>query len=120
LDRRLGTRLYTVTANPAYRGKISPRGPISAISAISFLMSKLPKELKSFATKTLTRPIYGRCDLTARQCKQEVAYLMSIEMPMLRLPTDAGVDKMISFIEKVWRRLGRDGRNVQKEVERKY
>jgi len=29
-----------------------PRGPISAISAINFLMSKLPKELKSFATRT--------------------------------------------------------------------
>ena len=39
-------------ANPIYRVDISPRGATSAISAINFLMSKLPKELKSFATRT--------------------------------------------------------------------
>src|SRR5215471_7622565 len=38
--------------NLIYRANISAPGPISAISAINFLMSKSPKELKSFATKT--------------------------------------------------------------------
>ena len=38
----------------------------------------------------------------------------------LKLPSDAEVDKVVSFLEKVWRRLVEMGRNVQKEVERKY
>jgi hypothetical protein len=41
-----------IPKDPIYRGNISPRGATSAISAINFLMSKLPKDLKSFATKT--------------------------------------------------------------------
>jgi hypothetical protein len=40
--------------------------------------------------------------------------------PELKLPSDAEVDKVISFLEKVWRRLVEMGRNGQKEVERKY
>jgi hypothetical protein len=39
--------------------------------------------------------------------------------PELKLPSDAEVDKVISFLEKVWRRLIEMGRNVQKDVERK-
>ena len=39
--------------------------------------------------------------------------------PELKLPSDADVDKVISFLEKVWRRLIDMGRNVQKDVERK-
>jgi hypothetical protein len=39
--------------------------------------------------------------------------------PELKLPSDAEVDKVISFLEKVWRRLVEMGRNVQKDVERK-
>jgi hypothetical protein len=38
--------------------------------------------------------------------------------PELKLPSDAEVDKVISFLEKVWRRLLEMGRTVQKEVER--
>jgi hypothetical protein len=37
----------------------------------------------------------------------------------LKLPSDAEVDKVISFLEKVWRRLIEMGRTVQKDVERK-
>jgi hypothetical protein len=48
----LHTQPRTLSANLTYRGTNSSRGPISAISAINFLMSKLPKELKSFATRT--------------------------------------------------------------------
>jgi hypothetical protein len=40
--------------------------------------------------------------------------------PELKLPSDAEVDKVMSFLEKVWRRLVETGRNLQKEVERKY
>jgi hypothetical protein len=50
--RRGGAPTVGLTANPIYRVDISPRGATSAISAINFLMSKLPKELKSFATRT--------------------------------------------------------------------
>jgi hypothetical protein len=39
--------------------------------------------------------------------------------PALKLPSDAEVDKVISFLEKVWRRLVEMGRNVQRDVERK-
>ena len=39
--------------------------------------------------------------------------------PELKLPSDAEVDKMMSFLEKVWRRLVEIGREVQKDVERK-
>ena len=39
--------------------------------------------------------------------------------PELKLPSDAEVDKVISFLEKVWRRLIEMARNVQKDVERK-
>jgi hypothetical protein len=39
--------------------------------------------------------------------------------PELKLPSDADVDKVISFLEKVWRRLIEMGRSVQKDVERK-
>jgi hypothetical protein len=39
--------------------------------------------------------------------------------PELKLPSDAEVDKVISFPEKVWRRLVEMGRNVQRDVERK-
>jgi hypothetical protein len=39
--------------------------------------------------------------------------------PELKLPSDAEVDKVISFLEKVWRRLIEMGRNVQKDVERR-
>jgi hypothetical protein len=39
--------------------------------------------------------------------------------PELNLPTDAEVDKVVSFIEKVWRRLLEMGRTVQKDIEKK-
>jgi len=35
------------------------------------------------------------------------------------LPSDAEVDKVVSFLEKVWRRLIEMGRSVQKDIERK-
>jgi len=41
------------------------------------------------------------------------------EEPELKLPSDAEVNKVISFLEKVWRRLIELGRNVQKDVEKK-
>jgi hypothetical protein len=36
-----------------------------------------------------------------------------------KLPNDAEVDKVISFLERVWRRLIEMGQNVQKDVEQK-
>ena len=39
--------------------------------------------------------------------------------PELKLPSDAEVDKVISFLEKAWRRLLEMGREVQKDFERK-
>jgi hypothetical protein len=39
--------------------------------------------------------------------------------PELKLPSDAEVDKVMSFLEKVWRRLVELGREVQKDIERK-
>ena len=39
--------------------------------------------------------------------------------PELKLPSDAEVNKVISFLERVWRRLIELGRNVQKDVEKK-
>jgi hypothetical protein len=39
--------------------------------------------------------------------------------PELKLPSDAEVDKVISFLERVWRRLIEMGRDVQKDVEKK-
>ena len=39
--------------------------------------------------------------------------------PELKLPSDAEVDKVMSFLEKVWHRLLEMGREVQKDVERK-
>ena len=41
------------------------------------------------------------------------------EAPELKLPSDAEVDKMLSFFEKVWRRLIDIARTVQKDAERK-
>jgi hypothetical protein len=38
--------------------------------------------------------------------------------PELKLPSDADVDKVVSFLEKVWRRLIEMGRSVQKDIER--
>ena len=39
--------------------------------------------------------------------------------PELKLPSDAEVDKVMSFFEKVWRRLIEMGRTVQKDVDGK-
>jgi hypothetical protein len=39
--------------------------------------------------------------------------------PELKLPSDDEVDKVISFLEKVWRRLIEMGRTVQRDVEKK-
>jgi hypothetical protein len=39
--------------------------------------------------------------------------------PELKLPSDAEVDKVMSFLEKTWRRLIEMGRTLQKEVEKK-
>jgi hypothetical protein len=39
--------------------------------------------------------------------------------PELKLPSDAEVDKVVSFLEKIWRRLIEMGRSVQKDIERK-
>jgi hypothetical protein len=39
--------------------------------------------------------------------------------PELKLPSDAEVDKVISFLEKIWRRLIEMGRSVQRDVEKK-
>jgi hypothetical protein len=39
--------------------------------------------------------------------------------PELKLPSDTEVDKVISFLEKAWRRLLEMGREVQKDLERK-
>ena len=38
--------------------------------------------------------------------------------PELKLPNDAEVDKVMSFVEKVWRRLIEMGRTVQKDAEK--
>src|SRR5262245_20052269 len=39
--------------------------------------------------------------------------------PELKLPSDAELDKVISFLEQAWRRLIEMGRNVLKDVEKK-
>src|SRR5262245_18237383 len=39
--------------------------------------------------------------------------------PEFRLPRDTDCDKVMSFLERVWRRLVEMGREVQKDVERK-
>ena len=39
--------------------------------------------------------------------------------PELKLPSDADIDKVISFLEKAWRRLIEMGRTVLKDVEKK-
>ena len=39
--------------------------------------------------------------------------------PELKLPSDAELDKVMSFFEKVWRRLVEMGRTVQKDTEKK-
>ena len=39
--------------------------------------------------------------------------------PELKLPSDAEVDKVISYLEKAWRRLIEMGRTVLKDVEKK-
>jgi hypothetical protein len=39
--------------------------------------------------------------------------------PELKRPGDAEVDKVISFLEKVWRHLVEMGRSVQRDLERK-
>jgi hypothetical protein len=39
--------------------------------------------------------------------------------PELKLPSDADVDKVISYLENVWRRLLEMGRTVLKDVEKK-
>jgi hypothetical protein len=39
--------------------------------------------------------------------------------PELKLPSDAELDKVMSFLEKVWRRLIEMGRTVQKDTEKK-
>jgi hypothetical protein len=39
--------------------------------------------------------------------------------PELKLPSDAEVDKVISFFERVWRRLIEVGKNAQKDLEKK-
>ncbi len=39
--------------------------------------------------------------------------------PDLKLPSDAEVDRVISFLEKFWRRLIEMGRSVQKDIERR-
>jgi hypothetical protein len=39
--------------------------------------------------------------------------------PELKLPSYAEVDKVLSFLEKVWRRLIEMGRTVQKDAEKR-
>jgi hypothetical protein len=39
--------------------------------------------------------------------------------PEIKLPSDADIDKVVSFVEKVWRRLIDVGRKVQQDVEKK-
>jgi hypothetical protein len=39
--------------------------------------------------------------------------------PEVKLPSDADVDRVVSFLEKVWRRLVDMGRSMQKDIERK-
>jgi hypothetical protein len=41
------------------------------------------------------------------------------ERPELKLPSDAEVDKIFSFLEKVWRRLIAMARSVQTDAEKK-
>ena len=41
------------------------------------------------------------------------------EAPELKLPSDADVDKILSFFEKVWRRLFEIARIVQKDADKK-
>jgi hypothetical protein len=37
----------------------------------------------------------------------------------IKLPSDAEIDKVVSFVEKVWRRLIDMGRKVQQDIEKK-
>ena len=39
--------------------------------------------------------------------------------PELKLPSDAEVDKVMSFLERIWRRLIEMGRDVQQDLEKK-
>ncbi len=38
--------------------------------------------------------------------------------PMLRMPTDADLDRMMSFLEKMWRRLVETMQNVQRDIQK--
>ena len=60
-------------------------------------------------------------ELLARGCRYPVCRAVRRKPgePELKLPSDAEVDKVISFLEKVWRRLIEMGRTVQKDVEKK-
>ena len=58
---------------------------------------------------------------SARAATKDAGELLARGAPNLelKLPSDAEVDKMISFLEKAWRRLIEMGRTVLKDVEKK-
>ena len=58
-------------------------------------------------------------DQNAKLKKELLARGLPAEGPELKLPSDAEVDKIFSFLEKVWRRLIAMARTVQTDAEKK-
>jgi hypothetical protein len=106
LDTRTGQISQCSRSDAGWACKVVP----DERSALETEIARLQGENATLKKQLLARglPVPGAPDPSTAQPAD----------PEPKLPSDADVDKVISFLEKVWRRLVEMGRSVQKDVER--
>jgi hypothetical protein len=107
LDTRTGQISQCSRSDAGWACKVVP----DERSALETEIARLQGENATLKKQLLARglPVPGAPDPSIAQPAD----------PEIKLPSDADVDKVISFLEKVWRRLLEIGKSVQKDIERK-
>jgi hypothetical protein len=107
LDTRTGQVSQCSRSDGGWACKLVP----DERSALETKVARLQSEIVTLKKELLTHglPLPGVSSDSAPETGK----------PELKLPSDAEVDKVMSFVEKVWRRLIEMGRTVQKDAEKK-
>jgi hypothetical protein len=107
LDTRTGQVSQCSRSDAGWACKMVP----DERSALETEIARLQGEIATLKKELLTRglPVPGVPSPPAAKPGE----------PELKLPSDAEVDKVISFLERVWRRLIEMGSAMQKDIEKK-
>jgi hypothetical protein len=107
LDTRTGQVSHCSRSDAGWACKVIPDERSALESEIARLQDESAAQKKELLARGLPAPGASTPSTTKP------------DEPELKLPSDADVDKMISFLEKIWRRLIEMVTTLQKDAEKK-